>query len=131
MHRSILDRAAPNSPVALVDISGHSLWVSTRALEAAGITASTPDPADGIIERNAAGELTGVLRESAGGLVRRVIPPNTADQLVAALRWSLDTMLSFGITSFTDAGVDDATLTAYAALADQGVLHQRVKACMM
>lgn len=131
MHRRLLDEAAPDNPVALVDISGHSLWVSSRALEAAGITATTPNPAGGIIERSDAGELTGVLRESAGGLVRRLIPPSTPAQLVEALRWSLDLMLSYGITSFTDAGVDGTALGAYAALADQGALHQRVKACMM
>ena len=131
MHRAMLDRAAPRNPVALIDISGHSLWASSRAMELAGITAATPDPPGGIIERNAAGELTGVLRESAGGLVRRVIPPNTPEQLVAALRWSLDLMLSYGITSFTDAGVDAAALDAYAALADEGALRQRVKVCMM
>jgi predicted amidohydrolase YtcJ len=131
MHRRLLDEAAPDNPVALVDISGHSLWVSSRALEAAGITATTPNPAGGIIERSDAGELTGVLRESAGGLVRRLIPPSTPAQLVEALRWSLDLMLSYGITSFTDAGVDGTALGAYAALADQGALRQRVKACMM
>jgi hypothetical protein len=131
MHRSLLDEVAPENPVALVDISGHSLWVSSRALEIAGITAATPNPPGGIIERNAAGELTGVLRESAGGLVRRLVPASTPEQLVEALRWSLDVMLSYGITSFTDAGVDGNTLAAYATLADQGALHQRVKACMM
>jgi hypothetical protein len=131
MDRRLLDGVAPNNPVALTDISYHSLWVSSRALEIAGVTAAMPNPPGGIIERNAAGELTGVLRESAGGLVRRAIPPNTHEQLVEALRWSLDLMLSHGITSFTDAGVDDGALQAYAALADQGILRQRVKACMM
>jgi hypothetical protein len=131
MDRRLLDGVAPNNPVALTDISYHSLWVSSRALEIAGVTAAMPNPPGGIIERNAAGELTGVLRESAGGLVRRAIPPNTHEQLVEALRWSLELMLSHGITSFTDAGVDDGALQAYAALADQGILRQRVKACMM
>jgi predicted amidohydrolase YtcJ len=129
--RTLLDRAAPRNPVALVDISGHSLWVSSQALESAGITAATPNPPGGIIERDADGRITGVLRESASGLVRRLIPPATAEQTVEALRWSLDLMLSYGITSFTDAGVDATALSAYAALADRGALKQRVKACMM
>ena len=131
MDRAVLDAAAPNNPVALVDISAHSLWVSSSALELAGITAGTPNPPGGIIERDADGRLTGVLRESAGGLVRRLIPPTTPDQALLALRWSLDLMLSYGVTSFTDAIADEMTLKAYAALADQGHLKQRVRACMM
>lgn len=131
MDRAVLDAAAPNNPVALMDISAHSLWVSSRALEIAGITASTPNPPGGIIERDADGRVTGVLRESAGGLVRRFIPANTPDQAVQALRWSLDLMLSYGITSFTDALADETALRTYAALADQGVLKQRVRTCMM
>jgi hypothetical protein len=131
MDRAPLDEAAPNNPVALTDISGHSLWANSRALEIAGITATTPNPPGGIIEHDAGGRVSGVLRESANGLVRRVIPPATPEQVVQALRWSLDLMLSYGITSFTDAGVDGTTLQAYATLADQGVLKQRVTTCMM
>lgn len=130
MHRRLLDRAAPDHPVSLVDISGHSLWVNSKALALAGIDAKTPDPAGGVIERDARGEPTGVLRESALGLVRRVIPPPTQAEVEQALRWAHDTMLSVGITSFTDAGVDDAGLRAYGALADRGELKQRVRGCM-
>ena len=130
MDRATLDRVAPNNPVSLVDISGHSLWVNSRALEVAGITATTPDPPGGIIERDGDGRATGVLRESAGGLVRRLIPPTTEQQALQALRWSLDQMLSHGITSFTDAVVGEMALQAYARLADQGLLKQRVTACM-
>ncbi len=131
MHRALLDKVSPDNPVALNDISGHSLWVNTRALELAGITAKTPDPAGGIIERDAKGEPTGVLRERAGQFVYGVIPAPTPEQNAAALHWSLDNMLSYGITSFTDAGLNDAGLQTYAALADQGALKQRVRGCMM
>jgi predicted amidohydrolase YtcJ len=128
--RAVLDEAAPDNPVALTDISYHSLWANSAALEIAGITATTPDPPGGIIERDAGGRATGVLRESAGGLVRRHIPPATPEQAATALRWSLDVMLSHGITSFTDAMADEGTLQSYASLADQGLLKQRVTACM-
>ena len=130
MDRTILDQVSPNNPVSLVDISGHSLWVNSRALELAGITAATADPPGGIIERDAAGRATGVLRESAGGLVRRLIPPTSEQQALQALQWSLDRMLSMGITSFTDAVVGEMQLQAYATLADTGRLKQRVTACM-
>lgn len=131
MHRALLDKVSPDNPVALNDISGHSLWVNSRALELAGITAKTPDPAGGIIERDATGEPTGVLRERAGQFMYSVIPAATSAQNAAALRWSLDNMLSYGITSFTDAGINDVGLQVYAMLADQGVLKQRVRGCMM
>ncbi len=130
MDLALLDEVAPNNPVALVDISGHSLWVNTPALEIAGITATTPDTPGGIIERDADGRATGVLRESAGGLVRRHIPPTSDEQAVEALRWSLERMLSYGITSLTDAAVGQTALEAYAVLADEGALEQRVTACM-
>jgi predicted amidohydrolase YtcJ len=131
MDRAMLDRAAPDNPVSLVDISGHSLWTNSRALELAGITATTPNPPGGIIERDASGRATGVLRESAGGLVGRLIPPTTEAQSLQALRSSLEEMLSYGITSFTDAVVGEAGLQAYATLADQGLLKHRVTACMI
>jgi predicted amidohydrolase YtcJ len=130
MDRTVLDEVSPKNPVSLVDISGHSLWVNSSALELAGITATTPNPPGGIIERDADGRATGVLRESAGGLVRRLVPPTTEGQALQALRWSLDQMLSYGITSFTDAVVGETQLQAYATLADEGLLKQRVTACM-
>jgi predicted amidohydrolase YtcJ len=131
MHRSLLDQVAPDNPVALNDISGHSLWVNSKALQLAGVTATTADPTGGIIERDAKGEPTGVLRERAGQFVYSVIPAPTPEQNAAALRWSLANMLSYGITSFTDAGLNDAGMQAYATLADQGVLKQRVRGCIL
>ena len=131
MDRSALDQVAPNNPVSLVDISAHALWVNSTALELAGITATTPNPAGGIIERDADGRATGVLRELARSMIRDLIPPPTEDQALQALQWSLDEMLSQGITSFTAALVDEMELQAYATLADLGLLHQRVTACMV
>jgi predicted amidohydrolase YtcJ len=130
MHRSTLDRVSPDNPVALVDISGHSLWVNSKALQLAGITRATENPASGTIERDAKGDPTGVLRESATRLVRSTIPSTSAAESAQALGWSLTTMLSYGITSFTDASMDAADLQAYATLADQGVLKQRVLGCI-
>jgi predicted amidohydrolase YtcJ len=128
-HRSQLDAVSAQNPVALTDISLHSLWVNSRALELAGITRDTRDPENGVIERDARGEPTGVLRESAVGLVSRMIPPATQEQKVTAVRWSMDTMLSYGITSFTDALADESALAAYAAVADAGQLKLRMRAC--
>jgi predicted amidohydrolase YtcJ len=131
MHRSLLDRVSPDNPVALNDISGHSLWVNSQALQIAGVTQATQNPPGGIIERDSKGEPSGVLRERAGSLVYAVVPAPTQEENAKALGWSLGNMLSFGITSFTDAGLDDAGLQAYASLFDQGLLKQRVRGCIM
>ncbi len=131
MDRAQLDRVSPDNPVALNDISGHSLWANTQALEVAGVTAATQPPPGGVIEKNAKGEPSGVFRESAEGLILGSVPPATEEENIKALTWSLSTMLGQGITSFTDAGVDDRALQTYATLADRGVLKQRVRGCIM
>lgn len=130
-HRALLDKVAPDNPVVLSDISMHSVWANSKALAIAGVDASTANPPGGVIERGAKGEPTGILRETAGHAVRAKVPPSTPEQNVAALKWALDYMLSQGVTSFTDAGVDEATLQAYATLADTGELKHRVRACQM
>jgi predicted amidohydrolase YtcJ len=129
--REFLDRAAPNNPVVLTDISGHSAWANSEALRLANITAATPNPPGGVIEKDAKGEPTGLLRESGAALVRGIVPPSTPEQNAHALKSSLDLMLSYGITSLTDAVVDGSILTAYATLSDQGKLKQRVKGCLV
>jgi predicted amidohydrolase YtcJ len=126
-NKEFLDRAAPNNPVVLTDISGHSAWANSQALRLAHITAATPNPPGGIIEKDAKGEPTGLLREAGAALVRAIVPPYTAEQNAHALKSSLDLMLSFGITSLMDAVVDGSILQAYATLSDKGELKQRVK----
>ena len=64
-HRAALDAAAPGRPVLLHSHDFHALWVNGAALEAAGVRAGTPDPVGGRIERDAAAEPTGVVRENA------------------------------------------------------------------
>ena len=131
LHRRLLDQVAPDNPVVLTDISLHSMWLNSKALQLAGITAKTPDPDGGVIERDAKGEPTGIVRETARVIVRRAIPPYTAEQNAKALSWSLSRMLSYGITSLTDATTDESGLQAYAMLADRGLLKQRITACMI
>ena len=133
--REMLDPVSPDNPVFLGDTSEHSFWANSRALEIAGITADTPNPPDGILERDADGKPTGVLRESAALLVRQHIPEESDKQVRAALKWALDKMLSYGITSFAEAYAGYSTnpqkeLNAYTALADSGDLKQRVRLCL-
>lgn len=131
VHRSALEAVAPDNPVMLGDLSGHSAWVNTRALELANIDDSTPNPAGGVIERDAQGWATGVLRESAMSLVRRLVPPTTPENETRALKWALDRMVAFGITSLADAAATRSAMRAYATLSDRGELKPRVRGCIM
>jgi hypothetical protein len=134
-NHAMLDTIAPDNPILLGDTSGHSAWVNARALEVAGVTRDTPDTSGSIIERDAAGDPTGILREGAIELVRKYVPGYSDQEVRSALEWSLNTMLSYGITSFTEASVgftagSEKELMAYAALADAGVLKQRARLCL-
>lgn len=134
-HRSLLDEVSPDTPVLINDTSGHSALANSLALEIAGITADTPDPAGGIIERDAEGEPTGVFREAGIGLVRGSVPRPSATTVREALEWSLEMMLAHGITSYTEASngfVAGAAqeLSVYTEIADDGLLKNRVRICL-
>ena len=84
--KKILDDVVPDRPVYLVAFDGHSSWANSRALAMAGITKQTPDPANGKIVRDANGDATGALKESAGDLVASKMPKPTREERLAALR---------------------------------------------
>ena len=75
-----ISAAAPDNPVFLARVDGHAVWVNRKALELAGLSAATPDPAGGRILRDASGAPTGVLIDRAQSLVGRKIPSETPDQ---------------------------------------------------
>jgi predicted amidohydrolase YtcJ len=128
-NRQMLDKVSPDNPVVLRDISGHSSWANSLALEMSGINRDTPNPKGGIIERDKNGHPTGVLREAAGRLIKYMGKPPTPEETQAALMWALNEMLSYGITSLTDAAVSRDLAKTYVALADAGKLKQRVRLC--
>ncbi len=76
--KEALDGVVPDRPVFLPSRDGHSAWVNSKALELAGVTRETADPADGRIERDEAGEPMGTLHEGAISLVDAVAPPAVA-----------------------------------------------------
>ncbi len=101
--KDVLDRLVPDRPVFLPNRDGHSAWVNTRALEIAGITRDTPDPADGRIERDGAGEPTGTLHEGAMTLVGDRAPATTPDEMYQGLLKGQAYLHSLGITGWQDA----------------------------
>jgi predicted amidohydrolase YtcJ len=108
-----LDEAAPNNPVFLSRVDGHTNWANSLALAKAGITRATPDPKGGEIVRDAAGEPTGILKETAGNLVAQVIPDPTHDEMAEALTRALAEARRYGVTSIQ---TNDVPSTAYTPL---------------
>lgn len=94
-----LDTIAPEHPVALTRACGHVLVANSLALKLAGLGAHTPDMEGGSLDRDENGELTGILRERAMDLVRRVIPPANESDIRDALRVASQHALSRGLTS--------------------------------
>ena len=106
--RQDLDDAAPANPVILTRAGGHSSVASSLALDAAGLTPDTATPPGGIIELDDRGRMNGILREGAQGLVARLAPDPTPDELRASFVENLRDLLRLGVTSIIHAGVDIA-----------------------
>jgi predicted amidohydrolase YtcJ len=128
--RGVLDRVAPDHPVALWRCDLHLLSVNAMALKLAGIDAATPDPPDGVIEKDATGQPTGVLRELAPNLVKEVIPEPAGGELVAAMQSGMSHLHTLGLTGIHDmrlmGGLEGApALRAWQALNEKRALKLR------
>lgn len=115
-HRRYLDDAFPDRPVVIRDRDGHQALANSRALQLAGVTAATPDPEDGRIEREPDGRPTGLLKERAARLVLDQLPPMTVEATHAMLLEELATAASFGLTSLQDATAGGFTEVEQAAV---------------
>ncbi|HTE66196.1 MAG TPA: amidohydrolase [Candidatus Binatia bacterium] len=118
-----LERAVDGRPALLYSHDGHSAWASAAALRLAGVDAhTTPDPGGGRIERDAAGGMTGVLRERATDMIEPVAGRTDPAQLSRALDETVAELLGWGITGATDAGDSSPEngIGAYAAIGDSG-----------
>ncbi|MFF2380611.1 amidohydrolase [Streptomyces sp. NPDC058108] len=129
--KEVLDAVVPDRPVYLPNRDHHGAWANSRALELAGVTRATPDPADGRFERDASGEPTGMLQEGAMRYVGRLAPPATPADRLAALLYAQRQLHALGITAWQDAlvgaflGMEDPS-DAYLTAAREGSLTARV-----
>jgi predicted amidohydrolase YtcJ len=122
-----LDAIVPDRPVFLFNRDVHGAWVNSKALELGGIDASTPDPSDGRIERDAQGNPSGTLHEGAAYTFNdTVVPLPQLAEWRAAILNAQTHLHSLGITGWQDAWVTPGTLEAYASLAAEGALSARV-----
>lgn len=98
-----IDAITGPRPAYLNNRDGHSVWVNSAALALAGVTQDTPSPAGGVIDRNADGEITGLLFESAMQLVSDITPAVDRESLRRGLVAAQDYLFSLGVTGWQDA----------------------------
>ncbi len=133
LHHALSD-ISPNHPVYLTHASGHAAFVNAKAMEMAGISKDSTNPAGGEIVRGIDGEPTGMLRETAQRLVSSALANHenalSEDQKQAKFARQVqlagDDSLSKGVTSFHDAGSSFATIDKFKQLADKGQLPLRL-----
>jgi predicted amidohydrolase YtcJ len=130
-----LDAAVSDRPVFLPNRDHHGAWVNSRALQLAGITRHTPDPADGRIERDEHGDPTGMLQEGAIALVEALLPETTTEETDTAFDRAQTLLHSLGITAWQDALVGSGlgqpdNFGVYLRAASSGRLTARVRGAL-
>lgn len=121
-----LDAAAPQNPVALTRVDGHSMWVNTLALREAGIDRSMPNPPGGEIVRSPDGDVQGILVDTPIFNVWSAIPAPTEEKARAFYAMAEKELFSLGVTSLVNAS---QTLRNHGFLKrafEAGELHIRV-----
>src|SRR5271165_1015052 len=123
--RQDLDSITGNHPAVFSRVDGHIAVANTAALKAGGVTAQTQAPEGGKIDHDANGEPTGILRETARGLVESKVPPPTAARRRRAAELALADAARWGITSAQDNSSWDIFLV-YEDLEREGKLTLRI-----
>ena len=121
-----IDAVSPDNPVVLTQTTGHYVVANSAALRLAGVTKETRDPPGGTIDRNADGTPTGLLREGAAGLVRRLVPSRSAAETEAGIRDFVKAFNAEGMTGLKDPGISSETWELYRKVEQDGALNVRV-----
>lgn len=125
-----LDAVVADRPAVMTRVDGHATWVNTAALKVAGITAATPDPSGGQIVKDASGQPTGVLVDTAEELIEKHIPSATDAETKRQLLAAMNEAASLGMTGVHDAGIDEHTYGLYRELGAAGRLPIRIYAML-
>ncbi|MDU4959406.1 MAG: amidohydrolase [Sporomusaceae bacterium] len=126
-HRDWIDACTPQHPVLVYRLDLHMALANSLALKQAGIDRETPDPAGGTIERDAAGNPTGIVKDAAADMVVRAMPQLTEDTVSAQLTAAMRHANSLGVTSIQDV-TSWQEYSVFAALRQRGLLTVRVAA---
>jgi predicted amidohydrolase YtcJ len=121
-----LDKVAPNNPVWLTQTTGHYGVANSYALKMAEVRRETKDPPAGTIDRDAQGNPTGVLKESAQNLVTRHVPPLTRDQQKRGIQQIVEDFNREGMTGAKDPGMGEQKWELYQELLEEGRLTVRL-----
>ena len=129
-----LSAVSPQNPVMLIHVSGHGVFVNARALEEIGVSRDTPDPEGGEFVRDASGEPTGMLRETAQDLARNAYAEyksrRSPEEIEAELRQQVALAgaeaIENGITTFHDMGETFETIDLMKTMAEEGNLPLRL-----
>ena len=97
-----LDKIAPNNPVYFTAKSLHAGWANSNTLKLANITNASPNPANGQLQRNSNGELTGILLETAMDLVNAIVPEPSTESVAEAIEHSQPILWRMGLTGLHD-----------------------------
>ncbi len=125
-----LDKVVNDRPVILSRVDGHAIWVNSKALELANINADTSAPAGGEIIKDEFGKPTGIFIDKAETLITQHMPATSAQSVSNALDAAGKHLLSLGITSTHDAGIDKTTWQVYKQRAELGTLPLRIVAML-
>ena len=126
-----IDPVSPDNPVVYSEFSGHTCLVNSKVLEIAGINRDTPNPENGIIQRDASGEPTGILFETAAGMMRELVPPPTEAERKTGILNAMAELNSLGITCVTEPGLNADQIRIYTNLYNQGKFTLRVNCMVM
>ncbi len=131
LHRTHLDEAVPDHPVNVAHRGGHTNWYNSKAFELAGVTRDTPDPDDGRFDRDADGDLNGMVAENArrvfGGVGRReeLSDDERRERSHEGMAYISKLLTATGLTTVHDAGASRDKLVAYQDAYESGALRHR------
>jgi predicted amidohydrolase YtcJ len=123
-----LTAAVPNNPVLLERVDGHANLANRMAMDAAGVTPATKDPAGGRIEHHADGSPSGVFVDNAQGIMQRAVPRPSREELKREVVNAIAETQRWGLTGVHDAGEGQGVLDIYEELGRAGELNSRIYA---
>ncbi|MCK8108211.1 amidohydrolase [Pseudoalteromonas sp. 2CM41L] len=121
-----LDKVVDDRPVVLSRVDSHAIWVNSKALKLAGITSATKAPEGGEIIKDEFGNPTGIFIDKAESLITQHMSAPTKQAISDSLDAAGQHLLSLGITSTHDAGIDKTTWQVYKERSEQGNLPLRI-----
>ncbi len=125
--RHDLDAVSPDNPVLLAHISGHFGVANSAALKAVGLAKDTPDPQGGVLEHDASGELTGIVKDTALNIFATHIPVTAPGLEARAAKLATEEAAEVGLTTIHDISLTSPSIKGYQDAYDRGWLKVRVQ----